>query len=105
MIYLSDTAMHPGLFGSGEYDLHVRETDFWDVRAALRTEPAWTSAVRGEMTAAFIRGQLGRDAIQASDEEVRLTPDDVLYVATVDNPSDPTAVTWQEITVAPFWRD
>lgn len=105
MIYLSDTYLHPGLFGLGEYDVHVREVDFWAVRAALRTEPAWTSAVRADMAAAFIRGQLGRDAIQASDEEVWLTPDDALYVATLDNPSAPTAVTWQEITVAPFWRD
>lgn len=105
MIYISDTPMHPGLFAAGEWDLHAREVDFFSIRKSLRNnDGGWLSAVRGDMTASFLCGLLGRD-VRPSDEEVWLTPDDVLYVATFDNQADPKNCKWQAFTVAPYWQD
>ena len=103
MIYISDTPMHRGLFAAGEWDLHARDVDFWAVRADLRKED-WISAVRGEQTAAFLRGLLGRD-VRPTDEEVWLTPDDTLYVAMPDDPAEPTRCDLQMFTIAPHWKD
>lgn len=106
MIYLSDTTMHPGLFADGEWDLQAKEVQsWWNVHVSLHlSTDGWVSAVRCEQTAAFLRALLGWD-VRATDARVKLGHGDVLYVATVDNPDNPSACDWMMYTVSPCRGD